>query len=74
MTLIDQVLHCVSADTACMAAEMSFLELFQHLETYIKDPEQRWKQVMRVKRGLADCNAVGGYGHDQVYFEGDSPL
>lgn len=53
-----------------MAMEMTFRELFMHLEKFIHDPEQRWKQVMRVKRGLADCNSIGGYGNDQVYFEG----
>ncbi len=60
------------ADTACMAEDLSFKDLFEHLSRYMKDPEQRWKHVMRVKRGLRDPNDVGGYGNDQCYFEGEN--
>ncbi|XP_013396550.1 uncharacterized protein KIAA0895-like [Lingula anatina] len=56
--------------TACMSVEMTFCELFEHLEGYIINPEMRWKHVMRVKRGLENPNALGGYGKDQCYFEG----
>ena len=55
-----------------MSTEMSFKELFEHLAMYIYDPEQRWKQVVRAKRCLADCSEVGGCGYDQCYFEGKS--
>ncbi|XP_072021972.1 microtubule-associated tyrosine carboxypeptidase 1-like [Amphiura filiformis] len=56
--------------TACKATEMSFQELFDHLQFYIRDCNLRWKYVMRVKRGLHDTNDVGGYGKDQCYFTG----
>jgi hypothetical protein len=49
---------------------MTFKELFDHLEIYIRDPDQRWKHVMRVKRDLEDCSGYGGSGRDQVYFAG----
>ncbi|XP_074656244.1 microtubule-associated tyrosine carboxypeptidase 1-like [Tubulanus polymorphus] len=56
--------------TACMSTKMKFRELFDHLQQYVIDPEQRWKHVMRVKRGLEDPDEMGGYGKDQCYFEG----
>ncbi|XP_067676576.1 uncharacterized protein [Haliotis asinina] len=56
--------------TACKSAEMTFKQLFDHLGRYISNREQRWKHVMRVKRGLLDPNDLGGYGKDQCYFEG----
>ena len=37
------------ADTACMGAQMSFEELFDHLERYTKCKDYRWKLVLRVK-------------------------
>ena len=58
------------SDTACMAEEMNFTELFDHIGQYIQDKELRWRHVMRIKRALRDPNAVGGYGNDQIYFEG----
>lgn len=57
-------------DTACKSAEMTFKELFNHLARFLHNPEQRWKHVVRVKRGLQDPNDIGGYGKDQCYFEG----
>ncbi|KAK3747754.1 hypothetical protein QZH41_008784 [Actinostola sp. cb2023] len=56
--------------TACMAQKMTFKELFDHLGLHVCDFEQRFKLVMRVKRLLVDCNAYGGSGQDQCYFEG----
>ena len=53
-----------------MASEMTFKELFDHLAHYIRDDEQRWKHVMRIKRGLLNPNDLGGCGKDQCYFEG----
>ena len=49
---------------------MSFKELFDHLALYIRDPDQRWKHVLRVKRDLKDCSGYGGSGKDQAYFAG----
>jgi hypothetical protein len=57
-----------------MASEMSFRELYDHLEEYVPDREQRWKSCMRVKRHISDPNAHGGSGADQVYFEGEEQL
>ncbi|ESO89113.1 hypothetical protein LOTGIDRAFT_183090, partial [Lottia gigantea] len=56
--------------TACKSTEMNFKQLFDHLAQFVTNREQRWKHVMRVKRGLADPNDLGGYGKDQCYFEG----
>ncbi|KAK7107849.1 microtubule-associated tyrosine carboxypeptidase 1-like isoform X1 [Littorina saxatilis] len=56
--------------TSCKSTEMNFKQLFDHLGQFLHNPEQRWKHVMRVKRGLIDSNDLGGYGKDQCYFEG----
>ncbi|XP_077977833.1 microtubule-associated tyrosine carboxypeptidase 1-like [Glandiceps talaboti] len=56
--------------TSCKATEMTFEELYDHLQHYVQNPEQRWKHVMRVKRGLENPNDLGGYGKDQCYFAG----
>ena len=53
-----------------MAIKMTFKELFDHLKTYIRDPDQRWKHVMRAKRDLDDYSGFGGTGKDQSYFTG----
>ncbi|CAH1229104.1 KIAA0895L [Branchiostoma lanceolatum] len=56
---------------SCLSTEMSFSDLFHHLETYIKDVHQRWKIVMRIKCGLPDpAKDLGGCGKDQAYFAG----
>ena len=57
-------------DTACRATQLTFKELYDDLEQYISDSEQRWKHVMRVKRYHTDNNGLGGYGGDQCYLEG----
>ena len=51
-----------------MLIQMSFNELFDHLALYIRDPDQRWKHVVRVKCDLEDFSMYGGRGQDQVYF------
>ncbi|XP_071818934.1 microtubule-associated tyrosine carboxypeptidase 1-like [Apostichopus japonicus] len=56
--------------TACKSEEMTFQELFEHLESYLLDSDVRWKLVMRVKRYLPDPNMKGGTGKDQCYFRG----
>ena len=69
--LLNLLCDFCSLDTACMSTKMTFKELFDHLAIFISNPEVRWKQVMRVKRVLADCNGHGGYGNDQIYFTGE---
>ncbi len=54
----------------CMAAEMSFVELFEELAQYVDDPFRRWKYCLRVKRGMTDTSQPGGMYKDQVYLEG----
>jgi len=49
---------------------MSFLELFQDLEKYIDNPERRWNECLRVKRGLVDTSVPGAFCKDQCYLEG----
>ena len=53
-----------------MANEMTFEELFTHLEQYVANRDYRWKLCLRVKRALSNTDCCGGIGHDQVYFEG----
>ena len=64
---------CADVDTACRATQLTFKELYDDLEQYITDAEQRWKHVMRVKRYHTDSDGLGGYGGDQCYLEGQSP-
>ena len=40
------------------------------MERYIDDPERRWEQCVRVKRGFEDTSCLGAFTKDQVYFEG----
>ena len=54
----------------CMAEKMTFEQLFNHMEHYVDLPEERWKLVTRVKRGISDPHAIGCYTRDQCYFEG----
>ena len=35
-----------------MASQMGFVEMFQELERYIKDPERRFRECLRMKRGI----------------------
>ncbi|XP_059170391.1 putative tyrosine carboxypeptidase MATCAP2 isoform X2 [Physella acuta] len=56
--------------TVCKSAEYNFKELFDHIGRYTSNIDYRWKQVMRVKRGLSDPNHLGGLANDQCYFEG----
>lgn len=44
--------------------------MFKELEKYIDDPKQRWKHVLRIKRGLTDTSQKGGLYKDKVYLEG----
>ncbi len=53
-----------------MGKTMTFERLFDHMSQYIRSPEECWKVIMRVKRGISDPNAVGVYARDQSYFEG----
>ena len=57
-------------DLVCMANRMTFEQLFNHMQQYIKSPEERWKLVTRVKRGISNPNQTGAYTRDQSYFEG----
>lgn len=54
----------------CKASELSFKDLFDDLAKYVDNPRQRYKYVLRVKRGLADTSQPGGLYKDQVYLEG----
>lgn len=63
-------MHFYFSDLACMADRMTFEQLYNHMEKYIEIPEERWKLVTRVKRGISDPNQIGCYSRDQSYFEG----
>jgi len=72
LAIATPVLVRCDVDTACRATQLTFRELYDDLEQYITDNEQRWKHVMRVKRYHTDNNGLGGYGGDQCYLEGQS--
>ena len=56
--------------SACMAKNMSFVDLFKDLVKYVDCPKQRWKICLRIKRGLTDTSQKGGLYKDKVYLEG----
>jgi hypothetical protein len=51
---------------ACRAATMSFRELFDDLATFISDPNRRWAECLRIKRGIQDQSLPGCFSKDQV--------
>jgi hypothetical protein len=53
-----------------MSSKMSFVELFEHLERYIDNKNNRFKFALRLKRGVADTSEPGGLYKDQCYLEG----
>jgi hypothetical protein len=56
---------------ACfMADRLTFAQLFKDLEKYQADPELRWRECIRVKRGFEDTSALGGMLKDQIYLRG----
>ncbi|KAJ4460899.1 hypothetical protein PAPYR_2740 [Paratrimastix pyriformis] len=65
--LYQAALHYYSA---IMASRLSFAELFAQLEPFIDDKERRWRECLRVKRGLVDTSLPAAFCKDQVYFIG----
>jgi len=53
-----------------MASLLSFEDLFTELHKYIPDPIERWKECVKVKRGLHDTSVLSGMYKDQVYLKG----
>ncbi len=56
---------------AVQAEQMSFAQLFEHLQPYVPDPQARYRQVARAKYGCCDSSLPGGNGKCQAYFEGN---
>ena len=56
------------------ASRLSFRELFEELQDYIDDPQRRWEECLRVKRGLHDTSLPGAFCKDQVSFHCRPPL
>ena len=52
------------------AQEMSFKEMYEDVEKYVHDPQQRFRFVARIKRGMEDTSQKGGMYKDTFYFEG----
>lgn len=52
------------------ASQMSFVELYADLEKFIDNPIRRFKETLRVKRGMNDTSKPGGCYKDQVYLSG----
>jgi hypothetical protein len=55
---------------AARGAELSFHDLYAALEPYVDDPERRWNECLRVKRGLTDTAIPGSFCKDQCYLQG----
>lgn len=53
-----------------LAEENSFSQVFEKLEPYCADPDERWRFTVRAKRGLTDTSLLGGYRKDAVYLRG----
>ena len=53
--------------SVAQATRLSFRELYQELEEYIDDPQRRWEECLRVKRGLCDTSQPGAFCKDQVW-------
>lgn len=52
------------------AASLPFVELYKKLGIYMDDPLKRFKEVLRVKRGIQDTSKPGGCYKDSVYLSG----
>lgn len=60
-----------------LASKSSFAEVFKAIAKYQPDPELRWRECVRVKRGIADTSKPNGtfplnlgMYKDQIYFMG----
>lgn len=53
---------------------MSFSQLYKDITKYVDNPKQRYRYVLRVKRGICDTSKPGGLYKDQVYLEGAMEL
>ncbi|XP_067929604.1 putative tyrosine carboxypeptidase MATCAP2 [Watersipora subatra] len=53
-----------------LASKMSFCQVYEKLKQYIDDPEERWKHLLRAKRGLTDTSKPGCFSKDQIYLTG----
>lgn len=47
-----------------MSSKLSFSELFEDLEKYLKSSDDRWRLVVRVKRGIENTGDKVGYYKD----------
>ena len=52
------------------ASQLSFVDLYNDLGRYIDNPIKRFKETLRVKRGITDTSKPGGCYKDQVYLSG----
>eukprot|EP01016_Furgasonia_blochmanni_P056002 TRINITY_DN945_c0_g1_i4.p1 TRINITY_DN945_c0_g1~~TRINITY_DN945_c0_g1_i4.p1 ORF type:complete len:697 (+),score=142.21 TRINITY_DN945_c0_g1_i4:965-3055(+) len=65
--LFNAALHYYSA---YMSSVKGFQELYEDLGKYIRDHDKRWRECVRVKRGLQDTSKLQGMYKDQVYLRG----
>lgn len=56
--------------TCVLASEMSFSQVFKKIGEFVSDPEDRWRECVRVKRGHSDTSLKGGMFKDQIYLRG----
>lgn len=55
---------------AWRATQLGFAELYADLARYVDDPDKRFRECVRVKRGLEHSGRPGAYAKDQMYLEG----
>ncbi|MFH1375110.1 MAG: tyrosine/phenylalanine carboxypeptidase domain-containing protein [Patescibacteria group bacterium] len=65
------VLSLLAVDYAAMH---SFREVFDFVKKHGFDDERAWKTALKVKRGLADTAAPGGFSKEHLYFSGLSKI
>lgn len=53
-----------------LAQKYSFFDIFKRLLKFKISPEQAFDICVRVKRGLFDTSAMGGFTKDYIYFKG----
>ncbi len=65
--------YCVRVTTSYLAYDFDFFDLVKYANQYF-DLENSFSIVARIKRGLKDTSAKGGFTKDQIYLKGFKKL
>jgi hypothetical protein len=55
---------------AIAASKLPFCQLYKQISRWLSDPNDCWRECVRVKRGMANTQEPGGYYKDQSYLIG----